>query len=68
MTLLFASEPLVTPGLPCAYKLSAMTWNALVNLGMNQGHNAEMAATSLRFFRDPDDPADYQLALALSTI
>jgi|GEM_PF-1396889 len=48
------------PGLPCAYKLSAWAWNGIVNLSMNKGHCAGMAATSLRFFKDVDQPADFQ--------
>lgn len=48
------------PGLPCAYKLSAVTWNFIVNVSMIKGHCMGMAATSLRFFKDIDQLSDFQ--------
>ena len=40
----------------CTPKPEAIWWNFMVNWYMNGGHADGMASTSLRFFKDMDDP------------
>ena len=49
-------------GALCHPRPTAEQWNRLANEAMNGGHCDGMASTSLRFFKDLDNPGDFQLA------
>lgn len=44
----------------CIVKRAARKWNSEVNRFMNNGHCDGMASTSLRFFKDLDQPVSFQ--------